>query len=64
VAPLWQFQDLGVAVREVRWRQLLRLGESEWDGTGIVPTEVWLGFAPAVGGWTHAPLDLSVHEDP
>lgn len=47
--PLWQLEERALAVREVRWTQLLRLGEREWDGTAVAPTEVWLGFAPDIG---------------
>lgn len=33
----------------VEWRQALHLGESVWTDEGIVPTTVYLGFAPDIG---------------
>jgi hypothetical protein len=47
--PIWSFETAaGMAVREVRWAQDLRLGVSEWDG-GATPTEIYLGIAPRIG---------------
>lgn len=49
IVPAWDLEDRGVAVREVRWTQDLRLGVSAWDGVGVTPAEVWLGIAPRIG---------------
>ncbi len=40
---------LGLQVWRVEWNQKVRLGDSVWDGAGIIPCEVYLGFAPKVG---------------
>ena len=48
VVPNWSLEDRTLAVREVRWSQSLRLGESEWTG-GVAPSEVYLGIAPKIG---------------
>ena len=47
-APLWHLEERALAVREVRWTQLLRLGVSEWL-SGIAPSEIYLGIAPRIG---------------
>lgn len=33
----------------VEWRQVLHLGESCWDGEGIIPQRIFLGIAPNIG---------------
>jgi len=33
----------------VEWEQQFDVGLSVWDGTGIVPTEILLGYVPEVG---------------
>ncbi|MDA0782415.1 MAG: hypothetical protein O2942_09160 [Proteobacteria bacterium] len=33
----------------VEWEQEFDIGLSVWDGTGIVPTEILLGYVPKVG---------------
>jgi hypothetical protein len=48
VAPHYGLESQGVGVREVRWRQSLRLGDSIWDG-GVLPSGVWVGWVPRVG---------------
>ena len=73
VTPLWQLESRALAVREVRWTQVLRLGESEWTGE-VAPEEIWLGFAPRVGAAyvddyvliheAPAPVDEDDEEDP
>ena len=55
-APVWQLENRALAVREVRWSQDLRLGESEWDGEGQ-PSEIYLGVAPLVGDQDGGPED-------
>jgi len=49
VVPHYTLEPRGLGVREIRWRQKLRLGESLWDGTGITPSKVFLGIAPDIG---------------
>lgn len=39
----------GVALWAVVWRQQVRMGTSIWDGTGPVPTQLYLGIAPEIG---------------
>ena len=39
----------GVALWGVSWRQTLRLGQSAWDATGTLPTQVYLGLEPKIG---------------
>lgn len=39
----------GFTVWAVEWLHELRLGESIWDGDGVVPVEVMLGYAPQIG---------------
>jgi len=46
-SPYFIKNSLGVVM--VRWNQTLRLGDSVWDGNGVVPTEIWLGIAPEIG---------------
>lgn len=46
-SPYFIKNSLGVCV--VRWMQTIRLGDSVWDSDDVVPTEVWLGFAPEIG---------------
>ena len=33
----------------VEWEQQFDIGQSVWDGTGVVPTEILLGYVPEVG---------------
>lgn len=33
----------------VEWQQIIHLGDSVWNGEGVTPTEVYLGFAPEIG---------------
>ncbi len=48
--PLWDFETLGLAVREVRWSHHLSLGVSAWDESGLPrPSEILVGHAPRVG---------------
>lgn len=44
-----QFDDKGLAVWAVTWSQEIRLGVNEWDGTGVIPTELYVGYDPATG---------------
>lgn len=37
------------AVWLVTWSHEVRLGDNTWDATGVLPTEVWLGFSPEIG---------------
>lgn len=39
----------GAAMWAVLWRQKVRLGESVWDETGILPSQVYFGIAPNIG---------------
>ncbi len=41
--------DNGYDSFEVTWDQELYLGESVWDGSGVVPTEVWVSQNPEIG---------------
>jgi len=36
-------------VWRVEWSQFLTLGATVWTNEGTIPTELWLGWAPAVG---------------
>jgi hypothetical protein len=36
-------------VWRVEWTQLLFLGANTWDGSGVLPTTVMLGFDPLIG---------------
>jgi hypothetical protein len=44
-----QFDKKGLAVWAVTWSQELRLGIDEWDGVGVIPTELYVGIEPATG---------------
>lgn len=33
----------------VSWEQVVYLGESVWDSTGVTPTEIYVGIAPNTG---------------
>jgi len=39
----------GVAMWAAVWRQKVRLGESVWDETGVLPSHVYFSFVPLVG---------------
>ncbi len=39
----------GFEAWSVIWSQTLYPGEGIWDGEGVIPTEIWLGFAPEIG---------------
>lgn len=41
--------NLGVALWNVTWKQVIRLGESVWDAKGTLPTELYLGLVSEVG---------------
>lgn len=47
--PVWDFDAVGMTVREVTWTHHLALGDSPWDGVGVQPSEILLGQAPRVG---------------
>lgn len=49
VVPHWGLEPKGLAVREVRWSQVVRLGVSIWDGDGVVPSDVRVGWSPLIG---------------
>ena len=36
-------------VWQIHWSQSLRIGQSVWDGEGIVPSQIWLGQSPDIG---------------
>ncbi|MBU0680105.1 MAG: hypothetical protein KKD73_01665 [Proteobacteria bacterium] len=40
---------IGYTVWAVEWSHEIRLGDSIWDGTGIIPTEIWMGITPLTG---------------
>jgi len=40
---------IGYTAWSVNWSHEIRLGDSIWDGIGVLPTEVWLGFTPKIG---------------
>ncbi len=40
---------IGYTVWSVEWTHDLRLGESIWDGSGVLPVEVYLGITPEIG---------------
>ncbi len=48
VVPHYSLESQGVGVREIRWRQGVRLGESVWNG-GALPSAVFAGWAPKIG---------------
>jgi len=33
----------------VRWEQVVQVGEDQWNASGILPTIVYLGYAPDIG---------------
>ena len=39
----------GYAVYLVEWTHEIRLGDSIWDGAGVLPTEIWVGYSPEIG---------------
>jgi len=39
----------GYCVWLVEWTHEVRLGDSVWDGQGVVPVEIWAGTSPAIG---------------
>jgi len=39
----------GTAMWAASWRQKVRLGESIWDETGVLPSHVYFGIVPEVG---------------
>jgi hypothetical protein len=39
----------GMALYAVTWRQSIRVGESAWDGTDVIPTEVYASMEPDIG---------------
>lgn len=41
--------DLTVALWAVNWQQIITLGTSVWDGTGVLPQQVYVGYSPFVG---------------
>lgn len=41
--------DSGVALWSVTWRQINRLGTDIWDVSGVMPTELYVGFYPNLG---------------
>ncbi|WP_320055615.1 hypothetical protein [Desulfuromonas thiophila] len=40
---------LGYLIWRVEWSHELELGASVWDGGGLTPGEIYLGFAPRIG---------------
>ena len=34
----------GIDIWLIEWTQLLRVGDSVWEGTGVIPTQVFLGI--------------------
>lgn len=40
---------LGFVARTVEWSHDFRVGSSVWESGGILPTEVYLGYAPEIG---------------
>jgi len=36
-------------VWQIHWSQSLRMGQSVWEGEGIVPSQIWLGQSPDIG---------------
>jgi hypothetical protein len=43
------FDKAGVALWAVSWEQRLRLGADIWSAEGVLPQELYVGFAPEVG---------------
>lgn len=39
------------------WEQEIYTGENIWSGAGIIPSEVWTGFAPLIGEMDGGPED-------
>ncbi len=39
----------GVALWGISWQQVLRIGTSVWDTTGVFPVHLYLGIVPDVG---------------
>lgn len=39
----------GYAVWLVEWTHEVRLGDSVWDGAGVMPTAIYVGLAPEIG---------------
>lgn len=48
-AEEFKLELIGYTVWAVEWSHELRLGDSIWDGDGIIPTEVWMGITPLIG---------------
>jgi hypothetical protein len=49
VVPRYLLEEKGIGVREIRWTQTVRFGDSTWDGAGVAAEEIWVGFAPEIG---------------
>jgi len=39
----------GYVVWLIEWTHSVRIGDSVWDGTGITPTDLYVGIAPEIG---------------
>ena len=46
VVPHYVLEKKGVGVREIRFRQSVRIGTSVWDGEGVTPSEIYVGYEP------------------
>lgn len=42
VVPHYLLESKGVGIREIRFRQSVRFGVSEWDGASVMPTEIYV----------------------
>lgn len=49
VVPHYLLEGKGVGIREIRFRQSVRVGESEWDGAGVTPSDIYVGYEPVTG---------------
>lgn len=49
VVTHYLLEGKGIGIREIRWTQSVLLGESVWDGVGVRPEEIYVGYAPNIG---------------
>jgi hypothetical protein len=47
-----------VQMWEIKWRQIIRLGEPGWQPEGIMPTRLYVGQAPNIGPGHEGDYDL------
>ena len=41
--------QLGVQLWDIRWRQTIRLGDTDWQPEGVMPIELYAGQSPKIG---------------